>query len=310
LLKPAKLTNSLYMRTPPRLQKGDLIALASPARHISKEELMPAVEIIKARGYRVQLDQDALAIHNQFAGTDRDRTEHFQKLIDTSDLKAIICTRGGYGSLRMIDKLDFSAFRRRPKWVVGYSDITVFHTHLLHYGFESIHGSMPINFAKNTPEALQSLFDCLEGKRPTYRAGKHPLNRCGTAEGTLMGGNLSILYSLVGSYSFPKTKGNILFIEDLDEYLYHIDRMMLSLKRAEVFDGLGGLIVGGMTGMNDNKVPYGKTAEEIIREQLSGFDFPICFGFPAGHIDDNRALVMGGRVSLNVDAEGSVLLST
>ncbi len=298
------------MRTPPRLQKGDLIALASPARSISKEELMPAIEIIKARGYRVQLDQDVMAVHNQFAGADRDRIDHFQHLINLPDLKAIICTRGGYGSLRIIDKLDFSAFRRRPKWIVGYSDITVFHTHLIHFGFESIHGSMPLNFKNNTPEALQSLFDCLEGKRPTYRADPHQLNRWGSAEGVLMGGNLSILYSLVGSYSFPKTKGNILFIEDLDEYLYHIDRMMLSLKRAEVFDGLGGLIVGGMTGMNDNKVPYGKSAEEIIREQLSGFDFPICFGFPAGHIDDNRALVMGGRVSFNVDAEGAMLIST
>lgn len=295
------------MRTPPRLQKGDLIALASPARSISRTELQTAVDIIEKRGYRLRIDREATAVHHQFAGNDHIRTSHFQKLLDQPEVKAILCTRGGYGSLRIIDKLDFSAFRRRPKWIAGYSDITVIHARLQHLGVESLHATMPVNFESNTAGALQSLFDCLEGKKPEHTAPPHTFNRSGQAQGQLVGGNLSILYSLKGSFIFPKTKENILLIEDLDEYLYHIDRMMLSLKRAGIFDGLAGLVVGGMTDMNDNQIPYGQTAEEIIREHVAEYDFPVCYGFPSGHIADNRALTLGKQTELIVDENGASL---
>lgn len=209
--------------------------------------------------------------------------------------------------LRIVDMIDFSAFRRRPKWIVGYSDITVLHAQLQYMGFESLHATMPVNFTSNTSKSIQSMFDSLQGKREAIEISPHPFNRQGLAEGLLMGGNLSMLYSLVGSQSFPKTKANILFIEDLDEYLYHIDRMMLSLKRTGMLAGLAALIVGGMTGMNDNNVPFGKKAEEIIQEHVADYDFPLCFGLPAGHIDDNLALVMGRRHELQVSASGAVL---
>lgn len=295
------------MRTPPRLQKGDLIALASPARSITPQEIEAAKKIIEDSGFRCRIDPEVYAVENQYAGKDSLRAGHFQRLINDTAVKAILCSRGGYGSLRIVDMIDFSAFRRRPKWIVGYSDITVLHAQLQYMGFESLHATMPVNFTSNTSKSIQSMFDSLQGKREAIEISPHPFNRQGLAEGLLMGGNLSMLYSLVGSQSFPKTKANILFIEDLDEYLYHIDRMMLSLKRTGMLAGLAALIVGGMTGMNDNNVPFGKKAEEIIQEHVADYDFPLCFGLPAGHIDDNLALVMGRRHELQVSASGAVL---
>ncbi len=289
------------MKTPPSLQKGDLIAFASPARSISSEELQTAIQFFEEKGYKVRLDIEVNAVFNQFAGDDEKRKAHFQSLLDDEQVKAIICSRGGYGSLRIIDKIDFKHFEKNLKWIVGYSDITVFHAHLLaQCSTESIHASMPVNFSTNSPEALSSLIDCLEGKSTDYLIKQHALNRSGKATGRLIGGNLSLLYSLQGSGSFPDSSGNILFLEDLDEYLYHIDRMVLSLKRGGLFDAITGLIVGGMTEMKDNAKPFGKTAEEIILEHVGEYDFPVCFGFPAGHIDDNRALIMGRKTLLEV----------
>jgi muramoyltetrapeptide carboxypeptidase len=282
------------MRTPPGLTKGDTIGIAAPARKISREELLPAIKIIEDQGFKIRLDEAVFNVFHQYSGTDSERIAHFQSLLDDPEIKAILCARGGYGSMRIIDKLNFTKFIQKPKWIIGYSDITVLHAHLnqvLH--FESLHATMPVNFATNTVEALQSLFDVLNGTPLNYNLEPHFLNHFGSATGQLVGGNLSILYSLAGSPDFPDTKGKILFIEDLDEYLYHIDRMALSLKRMGVFDQLAGLIVGGLTEMKDNAVPFGKTAEEIIAGLVSYFDFPVCFGFPAGHIPDNRALVFG-----------------
>ncbi len=216
--------------------------------------------------------------------------------------------RGGYGSLRLIDQLDFSGFIKSPKWLVGYSDITVIHARLQQLGFESLHASMSINFNDNTPEALQSLFNALENKPEVITFETHPLNRYGQVEAEVVGGNLSTLYSLLGSGLFPETTGRILFLEDLDEYLYHIDRMMLALKRAGKLKNMAGLLVGGMTDMNDNRIPFGKTAIEIIAEHTDEYHYPRCFGFPAGHLKDNRALILGGRKSrLTIAAEKCVL---
>ena len=288
------------MISPPSLKKGDAIGLMAPARRISEQELANAVGIIESRGYKVVKGKYLFASENQFAGTDEERTADFQQMIENPEVKAIFAVRGGYGSVRIVDKIDFRPLLKNPKWLAGYSDFTVFHNHLVNMGLQSLHATMPLNFADNTSEALDSLFGTLEGEKPYYQFASHPLNREGKAVGMLVGGNLSVLYSLIGSRSFPDMAGKILFLEDLDEYLYHIDRMMTALKRAGVFRNLSGLIIGGMTDMHDNTVPFGKTAEEIIRESVEEYNFPVAFGIAAGHIADNRALIMGAEAHLEV----------
>lgn len=283
------------MKTPSPLRKGDCIAMASPARKISRDELLPARQILENAGFSVRIDEDVFREDRQFAGTDEQRAAHFQQLLDDDGVKAIVCTRGGYGSMRLLDKLDFSTFVHKPKWIAGYSDITALHARVHQLGIKSLHCTMPLNFANNTPDALQTLFDALFGKFQHFEINSQPLNRDGSAEGILTGGNLSILYSLVGSADFPDLKNKILFIEDLDEYLYHIDRMMLSLKRSGAFEGLAGLLIGGLTDMKDNPIPFGKSAEEIVKEHITAYSFPVSFGFPAGHFSDNRCLVFGQK---------------
>ncbi len=295
------------MISPPSLKKGNAIGFVAPARRISERELTKAVSIIESRGYKVVKGKYLFASENQFAGTDEERATDFQQMIENPEIKAIFAVRGGYGSVRIVDKIDFRPLLKNPKWLAGYSDFTVFHNHLINLGLQSLHATMPLNFATNTPEALASLFDVLEGKKPHYRFASQPFNRKGKAFGILMGGNLSVLYSLMGSRSFPDTAGKILFLEDLDEYLYHIDRIMMALKRAGLLENLAGLIVGGMTGMHDNTIPFGKTAEEIIRESVEEYDFPVAFGFPAGHHPDNRTLIMGAEVKLEEKGSSSVL---
>ena len=204
--------------------------------------------------------------------------------------------------MRVVDLLNFDQFRKQTKWFVGYSDVTVFHNHInTVLGVQTLHASMPINFPENSEKALNGLFDVLKGTLPEYTIDPHDLNRNGSAEGVLTGGNLSVLYSLKGSISFPDMEDKILFLEDLDEYLYHVDRMMVALKRAGVLENLKALIVGGMTDMNDNEVPFGKTAYEIIHEAVAAYNYPLCFGFPAGHFNDNRPLIMGANVKLDVN---------
>jgi len=292
------------MVSPPFLKIGDKIGIVAPARKIAKNELEPSLEIIRSNGFEVVYSDNLFATDNQFAGNDNVRAEDLQHMLDDETIKAIMFARGGYGSVRIIDQIDFSKFVTSPKWLIGYSDITVFHNHVVrNLGIQTLHASMPINFAGNTKPALDSLFDVLNGKLPNYEFDNHPLNRPGKAEGILTGGNLSVLYSLLGSNSFPETDNTILFLEDLDEYLYHIDRMMMGLKRAGKLTNLAGLIVGGMNDMNDNAVPFGKTAEKIIRDIVDEYDYPVYFGFPVGHIDDNKALVMGVKVRIDTDRE-------
>lgn len=291
------------MITPPFLQKGDKIAIVSTARKIELSEITPAVDLLKNSGFVVEMGRSIGAVQDQFAGNDELRAKDFQNFLDDATIKAIVCARGGYGTMRIIDRLDFSAFKKYPKWIVGYSDITVLHSHLQQVvRVKSIHGTMPINFPKeNKNEAVETLLSALTGKLSLHEyKTENPLNRKGMAKGVLVGGNLSLLYALQGSKTDIDTAGKILFIEDLDEYLYHIDRMMLSLKRAGKFEKLKGLIVGGMTDMKDNTVPFGKTAEQIILDTVKEFNFPVCFDFPAGHIENNLALIMGQDVKLEV----------
>jgi muramoyltetrapeptide carboxypeptidase len=292
------------MQTPPPLKPGDKIAFISTARKISPEELITAVDYFYKWGFEVVYGKNLLKEENQFAGSDKERAEDLQWALDDVNIKAVICARGGYGTVRIIDRIDFSRFASKPKWIIGYSDITVLHEHIhTNFGIESLHATMPVNFPTdgNENEALISLKKAILSEKLHYKIPSYPLNRSGIASGILVGGNLSILYSLIGSPSDMNTDGKILFIEDLDEYLYHIDRMMMNLKRNGKLAKLAGLIVGGMSEMKDNTVPYGKTAEEIIADAVTEYHYPVCFQFPCGHQQDNRALIIGRRAQLKVD---------
>lgn len=281
--------------------KNDTVWILSTARKISHKEVEPAVNLIKDWGLNVCIGKSIDAEENQYAGADDLRAEDLQEAMNDPRTKAIWFARGGYGTVRIIDKIDFSNYLKNPVPIIGYSDVTVLHSHLHVLGVQTIHATMPVNLNTNTPESIKSLKDVLFGHKPVYKIAPSEKNRAGNATGKIVGGNLSILHSLLGSGSAIKTSGKILFIEDIDEYLYHIDRMLMNLKRNNYFNELKGLIVGSFTKMNDNTIPFGKTAEEIILDITSEFDFPIIFNFPAGHINDNRALILGGEVEMNVD---------
>jgi muramoyltetrapeptide carboxypeptidase len=286
---------------PPHLQKGDTVAIAATARKVSLAEMQPAITQFESWGLRVYMPEDLFATNDQFAGNDSLRAKVFQQLLDHTTIKAIFCARGGYGTVRMIDALDFTLFTQSPKWIIGYSDITVLHSHLYTHKLAStLHATMPINMQAHNAdtESIESLRKVLFGESFSYTFSSHPLNREGKATGNLIGGNLSVLYSLLGSTSDIDTSGCILFLEDLDEYLYHIDRMMVNLKRNGKLAKLAGLIVGDMSEMRDNTIPFGKTAYQIIAEHIGEYNYPVVFGFPAGHEKRNLALEMGSVYEL------------
>lgn len=291
------------MIQPPALQPGDTIGLVATARKMSEEELQPAIKTLADWGFKVKKAPHLTGSFHQFSGTDEERLADLQEFIDSPEVKAILCVRGGYGTVRLMDEVDFSPLQMQPKWIGGYSDVTVLLNQLGRLGVESLHCSMPINFKTNTPMALQSLRQALSGEKLSYAVNAHPFNRKGTAQGPLTGGNLSMLYSQLGSPTSLSTAGSILFMEDLDEYLYHIDRMMYNLKRNGYLEKPAGVIVGGMGDMNDNIIPFGFSAEETIRQHLEKFSYPVCFGFPAGHLDDNRTLIFGRKATLKVSDE-------
>jgi muramoyltetrapeptide carboxypeptidase len=295
------------MIKPAYLNIGDTVAIVSTARKISLEEISPAIKLLKSWGLKIVIGRTIALEDYQFAGNDTQRTTDFQAMLDRKNIQAIWCARGGYGTVRIIDELNFSNFLNNPKWIIGYSDVTVLHSHLHQLGVKTLHATMPINVSKNTKLSLSSLKNSLFEAKTTQKTNFTKHNKLGKTEGILVGGNLSILYSLLGSKSSIDTNGKILFIEDLDEYLYHIDRMTIALKRNGYFKNLKGLIVGGMTQMHDNSIPFGKTAEEIILNAVRDYAFPVCFNFPAGHLEDNRALVLGSEVELEVHTNGTTL---
>ena len=295
------------MIAPKPLSKGSKIAIVSPARFISEEDLAYSLQYLRDRGFVPVYGERLFAVSGQFAGDDELRASVLQSYLDSPDIDAILCARGGYGTVRIIDKLSFDKFALKPKWIIGYSDITVLHAKIQSLGYESIHATMPINFRDNTEDSLNSLIDALTSQPLHYEIKNSPLNIQGEAEAEIVGGNISVLYSMLGSATFPDTKGKILFLEDLDEYLYHIDRMMFALDRAGKLDSIKGLVVGGLTKMHDNNIPFGKTAEEIILERVADKGIPVCFNFPAGHIDDNRAIIFGRNYKMSVNQTAQLL---
>ena len=293
----------------PYLMSGDRVALAAPARSVTPEEMAPAIAELSSWGLEVVVPEGLYAQDGQMAGSDEHRAALMQSLLDDPSIRAIFCCRGGYGTVRIVDHLDFSGFCAAPKWIVGYSDITVLHSHIhRHCCLPTMHAIMPINFCEVPTRATGSLHDALFGSELAYKFNASPLNRQGEADAPIVGGNLSILYSLLGSRSQIDTRGKILFIEDLDEYLYHIDRMMQALRRSGMLDGLAGLIVGGLTDMHDNTVPFGRTAEQIVREVVEPYDYPVAFNAPFGHLGgENCALRLGFPAHLTVgDNDSSI----
>lgn len=293
------------MITPPYLQKGDTVAIVSTARKNLDDNLKPTIDMLEGWGLKVKIGNTIGLDYFQLAGTDDQRAADFQEQMDNPNIKAIWCVRGGYGTVKIIDKLDFTQFKQNPKWIIGFSDVTVLHSHLNRMGIESLHAIMPVSVARATDEAKNSLCMALFGEKLHYTLDCDALNHTGKAEGELVGGNLSILYSLLGSESAVDCHDKILFIEDLDEYLYHVDRMMMNLKRNGCLSSLKGIIVGGMTEMKDNEIPWGRNALEIIEDTVKGLNIPIIYNFPAGHIRDNRALIFGRQITMEVTPERS-----
>jgi muramoyltetrapeptide carboxypeptidase len=296
------------MITPPYLQKGDTVAILATARKHIVKSMQPTIDLLENWGLHVVIGKSIGLEENQLAGSDEQRAADLQEQLNNPNIKAIWCARGGYGTVRVVDLIDFTQFKKTPKWLVGFSDVTVLHNHLNTMGYKSIHGIMPISLAKASPEAIESLRLSLFGQPLQYAIDPHPMNRLGKATGQLVGGNLSILYSVLGSPSAIDCTDKILYIEDLDEYLYHIDRMMMNLKRNGCLESLKGIIVGSMTDMKDNDIPWGKNALEIVQDVTKQYNIPVIFNFPAGHIHDNRALILGNNVTIDVTENCSTVV--
>jgi muramoyltetrapeptide carboxypeptidase len=289
------------MIIPTFLKAGDTVALVCTARKFFPEDAKPAIDLLESWGLNVKLGNTIGLDNFQLGGTDNERAADFQAQLDDENVKAIWCARGGYGTVRIIDALDFFKFKKRPKWIIGFSDVTVLHSQLNVERVASLHSIMPFSVPNAPEEVKETLRKALFGEKISYTIPSKSYDVKGTASGELVGGNISILYSLLGSKSAIDTKDKILFIEDLDEYLYHIDRMMYNLKRNGYFENVKGIIVGSMADMHDNEIPFGQNEVQIITEIAKENRIPIAFQFPAGHQSDNRTLILGQQVAFEVN---------
>jgi muramoyltetrapeptide carboxypeptidase len=296
---------------PPYLQKGDTIAITCPAGFMPLEKAKACIQKLKEEGYKVVVSKTVGGkSKNYFSGTDEERTSEFQQFLDDVNVKAILCGRGGYGTGRIIDKLNFKKFAKQPKWIIGFSDITLLHSHIvINYKIATMHAPMAAAFgnAEHNPENIVSLLSALQGKNNEYKIAPHPLNKIGEAKGKLVGGNIALLANAVGTASDIDTKNCILFIEDIGEQLYAVDRMLYQLKRSGKFKNLAALVVGDFTDMLDTDRPFGKTIYEIINDMVGEYNYPVCYNFPVGHGMENRALKVGVKYRLIVDKNGAVL---
>lgn len=298
---------------PPYLKAGDTVAIAAPSGILKNRtlEIEKAIALLKSWGLEVVVGEHVFSQSNHFAGTDDERSKDFQKALDNPNIKAIWCARGGYGTVRILDALDFTTFKKHPKWIVGYSDITALHNQIHNEGVESIHAMMCTSLQDSfdeIQETVASFKNALFGKPLEYRLKGSTYNKTGTASGPVVGGNLTVLHTMLGSKSSIDVSGKILFIEDIGEYKYHIDRMLQSLKRAGYFETCKGLIVGDISKLRKNTTHWGTTIEQLILDALAKYDFPIAFNMPAGHEKDNRAMILGRTVEMTVGKDTSTMV--
>jgi muramoyltetrapeptide carboxypeptidase len=291
-------------KTPPYLKKGDTIAITCPAGYMAAEKAQTCINTLQSWGYQVMVGKTlGSKSKNYFSGTDEDRRDELQAMLDDSGINAILFGRGGYGVGRIIDQLDFTKFKKKPKWIIGFSDITVLHSHIYtNFKIATLHAPMAAAFNEDgyKNEFVQSLQKALAGKKAKYKCVTHPFNKKGTAAGELVGGNLCLLAHLTGTPSDINTKNKILFIEDIGEQIYNIDRMLYQLKRSGKLKNLAGLVVGGFTDMKDTDRPFGKTVHEVIQAIVAEYNYPVCFNFPVSHGAANYALKVGGKYQLTI----------
>ena len=288
---------------PPYLTQGDTIGIVCPSGFMSYEKTQTAINVLQEWGYKIKTGSTLGNQLNYFSGTDEQRLNDLQEMLDDDSIKAIFCARGGYGLSRIIDKLSFKKFKKDPKWIIGFSDISILHLHLYsNYKIASLHAPMASAFNnegyKNS--FVQSLQKALSGQSLNYQCTSHSFNKDGIASGRLIGGNLSLIAHVVGTPSDIKTRDKILFIEDVGEYIYNIDRMLYQLKRSGKLDKLAGLIVGGFTELKDTTIPFGQTVYEIISDIVKEYDYPVCFDFPVSHGLENYALKIGFKYNFTV----------
>lgn len=295
------------MIIPPYLKKGDCIGIVCPSGYMPAENTPKGIMALEQHGFTIKLGKTVGNQHYYFSGTDEERLDDLQMMLNDDAVKAIYFGRGGYGLSRIIDKIDFKKFKKNPKWLVGYSDITVLHAHInRNYKIATLHAPMIgawNEYGENNAYNL-SVINALKGKKADYSFAAFALNKQGHAKGELVGGNLSIVNHLIGTRSSYQTRNKILFLEDVGEYLYHIDRLFIQLKRAGLLKGLAGLVLGGFTELKDTIIPFGKDIETLLAEHLAGYDYPVCYRFPVGHTMENYALKIGQEYSLSVKAAG------
>lgn len=305
-----KMNNQLIQ--PPYLKAGDTVAIVAPSGILKSREgeVQQAVNLLKSWGLHAVVGKHVFSKSNHFAGTDEERCEDFQNALDDPKISAIWCARGGYGTVRILDKLDYTAFKKKPKWLIGYSDITALHNQFHNQGYQSLHALMCVSLTKDLSEiddTVNSFKEALFGNPRNYILQGSTYNKSGETSGQIVGGNLTMLHTMLGSDTSIDTSGKILFIEEIGEYKYHVDRMLQSLKRAGYFNNLKGLVVGDMSRMRKNTTLWGSSVEQLILDALSEYDFPIAFNMPAGHEKDNRALVLGEEINLKVEKSKSTL---
>lgn len=305
--KPSKLIQ------PPYLKAGDTVAIVAPSGILKNKskEIEATRALLKSWGLHSIVGKNVFNQANHFAGTDNERCEDFQNALDDPTIRAILCARGGYGTVRILDKLDYTKFRKHPKWLIGYSDITALHNQFHNEGFESLHAMMCTSMVDDLEaikETISTFKDAIFGKPLNYTLEGSEYNKIGTGSGQLVGGNLTLLHTMLGSETTIDVSEKILFIEEVGEYKYHIDRMLQSLKRAGYFDNCKGIIVGDINKIRKNTTPWGSSIEQLILDALADYDFPIAFNMPAGHEDDNRALILGRTIKLNVNKDKSLVV--
>jgi len=305
-----KMDNTLIR--PEYLKAGDTIAIVAPSGVLNDHEnyINKAKKLLESWELNVIIEKNVFNNYGHFSGTDKERTKDFQRALDDKTISAIWCARGGYGAMRIIDDLDYTEYLKTPKWIIGYSDITAIHNDLHILGSESIHSIMCKSIEDkdiNNDRSIQALKDVLFGNKLSYNFNNKPENKLGKTSGQIVGGNLTLLHGLIGSKSSINTDGKILFIEDLGEYHYHIDRMLISLKRAGYFDNCNGLVVGDFSDLRKNTTPFGKDIKEIILDAVKEFDFPVLFDFPAGHEELNMPIILGRDIIMDINNSQSTI---